>query len=818
MTQTRGVHPENGRSRWTTDKAPHRPAPTCGRDPAGSPGTQGRPLRICIVSSEFLGPFRNGGIGTAYTKLGEVLNGAGHDVTFLYTLGYDTDTEPIAHWIKVYRERGIQFVPLPESPVTLSSLSINLAISHRVFLWLREHDGFDVVHFPEYGGSGFHAILAKHQGLALEHTTTVVGLHSSARWLRFANDRMACTERDLEDDFIERRSAELADIVWSPGQYMLDWARQNGWDLRKPSHVQPYVVPSSEGDAPDRSQSRPVHELVFFGRQEVRKGLLVFLDAIDRFLETSESQDIDDLVVTILGKPTPVNGADSAEVIRTRSRHWPFPTQILADRNHEQAIEYLRGEGRLAVIPSIVENYPNTVLECLAFEIPFLASRVGSIPEQIHPDDVERVCFDPTPGSLADRLQRMLREGHAPARLSFNPEQNTREWVRWHERLLGERCQHTEMSRVADGRISAVDPTVSVCLVHYSRPHLLRQALDSIVNQDSRPLEVIVVDDGSPSVSVQQELEAIAVQYDFAGRGWRLVRQENRYLGAARNRAAADAKGDYLLFMDDDNVAKPHEISTFTAVARHTGADVVTCLMDMFQGEHPPGIRIMPDLRWLCTGANLPLSVFYNTFGDANAIIRRTAFQNVGGYTEEYGVTHEDWELFSRLTLKGYRVEVVPEALFWYRIGAGSMLRSTSVRRNYERSLRPYLEQIPEPYHPLIEMCLGRLLVDRGILRIAGGGAPAWPLRYKIVDGLNARLKQFSNLHRVGKKSIRGILQLQTRIIKRRSIRSGGVGDARSAFVDGPHGQHAPHLASQSSGSRLGRQDQVVPRAREGID
>jgi len=811
MTQSRGADPKNNRSRSTTDRSPRRLAPTFGRDPVESPGAQCRPLRICLVCGEFLGPFRNGGIGTAYTKLGQILNEAGHDVTFLYSNGRYTLTEPVEHWVKVYRECGIRFVPLPESPVNLTSISYRIAISYRVYLWLREHDGFDVVHFPECGGSGYHTLLAKHQGLLLRHTTTVVGLHSSSRWIRSANEQLACAEGDLEDDYIERRSAELADIVWSPGQYMLDWARQHGWDLRQRSHVQPLVVPIFEGGGPGQSRSRPVHELVFFGRQEVRKGLFVFLDAIDRLVETCQPQDVDNLVVTILGKPTPVNGADSEQVVRDRSRRWPFTTQILSDRNNEQAIEYLQGEGRLAVIPSLVENYPNTVLECLAFQVPVLASRVGSIPEQLHSDDIERVCFDPNPRQLADRLQRVLRDGHAPARLSFDPEQNTREWVRWHERLLGDLAEHTETSRMAGGRTGASDPTVSVCLAHYSRPHFLRQALDSIVNQDSSPLELIVVDDGSPSASVQQELEAIVQQYDFSGRGWRLVQQENRHLGAARNRAAAEAKGDYLLFMDDDNVAKPHEIMTFRYVARHTNADLLTCYADVFEGKHPADIHCTFDLRLLFAGPNLPLSLFHNTVGHANALIRRSAFFEVGGFHEEQGVDHQEWELFSRMMLKGYQVEVIPEALYWNRVRPGTTIRSTSIRRNYVRSLRPHLEQIPEPYHPLIEMCLGRSLVDRGLLGSdgqapslsnAGGSASSWPLRYKIVDGLNARLKQFSYLHRVGKKSIHGLLQLRRRIIKRRSVRCGGVGDARSAFVDGPQGQHAPHFASQASARR----------------
>jgi len=313
---------------------------------------------------------------------------------------------------------------------------------------------------------------------------------------------------------------------------------------------------------------------------------------------------------------------------------------------------------------------------------------------------------------------------------------------------------------------------------------------------------VIVVDDGSPSVSVHHELEAIALQYDFAGRGWRLVPLENRCVGAARNRAAAEAKGDYLLFMDGDDIAKPHELTTFKNVARHTNADLLTCYADVFKGQHPADIHCTFDLGLLFAGPNLPLSLFHNTVGHANALIRRTAFFEVGEFHEEHGLDHEDWELFSRMMLKGYKVEVIPEALYWNRSSPETTIRSTSVRRNYERLLRPHLEQIPGPYHQLIEMCLGRSLTDRGILGIGGGGPPAWPLRYKIVDGLNARLMQFSYVHRMVKRSIQGLLRLRTRITKRRSVRIGGVGDVRSAFVDGPQGQHAPHFASRASARR----------------
>ncbi len=514
---------------------------------AGSPSSLGisqlpaRPLRICIVSSEFLGPFRNGGIGTAYTKLAELLSEAGHDVTLLYTNGRFTVSEPIEHWVTHFRERGMRLVPLPDSPVKLASTSPNLSISYRVYLWLRDHDRFDIVHFPEYLGHGYYALAARRQGLILQRTSTVVGLHASTSWTRMANDSLTHTAAEMEDDFLERRSVELADVVWSPGRYMLSWVREQGWDLSNRTHVQPYVVPQAELPASGPGATRPVREIVFFGRQEVRKGILLFLAAIDRLAQSLEGLQRPSLIVTLLGKPAVINGQDSEQIIGERSQDWPFEVHVLSDWNHEEALEYLQGAGRLAVVPSLMENYPNTVLECLAYQVPFLASRVGGIPEQIAAEDLDRVCFEPRAEILAGRLLEASRQGHAPARLSFDPEQNSAAWVRWHEQLPGQVDRHRAAAGPAIEPGPAAEPTISVCIAHHNRPDYLRQALRSIVEQDRAPLEVIIVDDGSPGEEVQRELDAIEREFDFAGQGWRLIRQENRYLGAAQSRGGGGA-------------------------------------------------------------------------------------------------------------------------------------------------------------------------------------------------------------------------------------------------------------------------------------
>ena len=75
-------------------------------------------------------------------------------------------------------------------------------------------------------------------------------------------------------------------------------------------------------------------------------------------------------------------------------------------------------------------------------------------------------------------------------------------------------------------------------------------------------------------------------------------------LGAARNFAAKKARGKFLLFMDDDNYAKPYEISTFVRVVNHTGAQLLSSFVDYFSGLYAPTVLLF--LPLCCSLTPLP--------------------------------------------------------------------------------------------------------------------------------------------------------------------------------------------------------------------
>jgi hypothetical protein len=202
---------------------------------ADTSGTS-RPPRVCIATSDIVGPIRNGGIGTAYFSLAIALAEAGQDVTILYLNREYCEQGSLDDWRSFYRLRGISFVPIPESSTRILAPS-NVALSYDAYQWLQAGD-FDVIHFPEWQGFGYFTALAKHQGLFFQHATVCVGTHSPTTWHKAIDRQFLDGRDDLEITFMERQSVALADVVVSPSQYMLNWMRDNGWELPNKCYVQ----------------------------------------------------------------------------------------------------------------------------------------------------------------------------------------------------------------------------------------------------------------------------------------------------------------------------------------------------------------------------------------------------------------------------------------------------------------------------------------------------------------------------------------------------------------------------------------------------
>lgn len=116
---------------------------------------------------------------------------------------------------------------------------------------------------------------------------------------------------------------------------------------------------------------------------------------------------------------------------------------------------------------------------------------------------------------------------------------------------------------------------ISIVIATHNRPHFLLEALDCIAAQHCPPLEVIIVDDGS-GPKTRRAVACWRAREGGPPFALRYVRQDNAGPAVARNRGAALARGDYLQFMDDDDLMEPDTLLRLAAALRGRGGAVAS--------------------------------------------------------------------------------------------------------------------------------------------------------------------------------------------------------------------------------------------------
>jgi glycosyltransferase involved in cell wall biosynthesis len=660
-------------------------------------------LRICIITRDIRGPIRNGGIGTACWYLARYLKKCRHDITILYTLGKYCENKDIQFWTDYYKKFDIHFIPVPDAaiPSADGSLSRNLKNPRNVYEWIKDRN-FDLIHAPEWSGDAYYCLLAKKLNIAFKNTIFCITTHSPTIWSHEGNTKLVSDESILIRSYIEKKSVELADYVISPSRHMLSWMLDHGYKLKL---NQTFVNQNLIFDVNNRlknnkNNNKNIREIVFFGRLEERKGIVIFLKSITLL------QKITNIFfkVTFLGKKASVFDFDG--YIHDICSEWNFEWNIISNLDTEQAIKYLTQEGRVAVISSLLDNSPYTILECLMYKIPFITTNRGGIPELIHKKDRNKVIFDPIPSKLASKLKDALLNGASIPRPSHDIEEIMLTWKTWHHNLANELIKKKLIEKYYEPiSVKKAKPLVSICLAHFNRPNELHAALKSIQRQTYPNIEVILVDDGSTNPNAINYLKEIEPQ--FKKNGWKIIWQENKYLGAVRNTGVSHARGEYVLLMDDDNCAKPHEVDFFVKTMLSSDADILTCFHDTFTINNATSEKIIHK-RITPMGDSISSGIYFNCFGDSNSFIKTSVFRALGGFTEHWGVGKCDQEFFARAKLSGYNLYVVPEALYYYRISE-KRLRSlhTSWHAGDYRVIEAYRKKTPLELYDALLMAQG---------------------------------------------------------------------------------------------------------------
>jgi GT2 family glycosyltransferase len=196
---------------------------------------------------------------------------------------------------------------------------------------------------------------------------------------------------------------------------------------------------------------------------------------------------------------------------------------------------------------------------------------------------------------------------------------------------------------------------LSVIIPYYNMGKWLDEAVDSVINADSFPIELIIVDDGTDCV---ESLEALRRQTQKAP--WiRIISQENRGLGLARIRGVEEAQGDIVFFLDaDDSVDARFFGEGMSLLWRFSNISMVTAWEQYFGEVSKVWPKWDGDLPWML-GKNMTTPM---------VMVRRTAWLNCVRWQSDFANNYEDYDAWLSLMESGHRLFCIPEVRLYHRI------------------------------------------------------------------------------------------------------------------------------------------------------
>ncbi|MBN1932633.1 MAG: glycosyltransferase [Desulfobacterales bacterium] len=224
-------------------------------------------------------------------------------------------------------------------------------------------------------------------------------------------------------------------------------------------------------------------------------------------------------------------------------------------------------------------------------------------------------------------------------------------------------------------------PLVSVIIPTYNRGWTLKEAVDSVLTQDFRDFELIVVDDGSDD-NTPEILESYANSIC-------VIRQNNQGVSAARNKGVAAASGRFLAFLDSDDLWLPKKL---LAQVEFFNQDLKALICQTEELWIRNGLRVNPKKRHQKPSGNIfERSLALCLVSPSAVMIARSLFESVGGFDENLPAC-EDYDLWLRISCR-YPVYLIDTPLIIKRGGhADQLSRSPALDEYRIRALVKIIE------------------------------------------------------------------------------------------------------------------------------
>ena len=225
------------------------------------------------------------------------------------------------------------------------------------------------------------------------------------------------------------------------------------------------------------------------------------------------------------------------------------------------------------------------------------------------------------------------------------------------------------------------NPLISVIIPTYNRGWIIKEAIESVLAQDFKDFELIVVDDGSTDNT-----------FDILGsykKEIHLIRQENQGVSAARNAGVAMASGHFIAFLDSDDLWLPKKLSRQVEFF-HSNPNAVICQTEEIWLRNQ--VRVNPKKRHKKpSGMIFEPSLSLCLVSPSAVMIEQSLFDEVGGFDETLPAC-EDYDLWLRISCR-YPVCLIDTPLIIKRGGHDDQLSASSGLDKYRiQAIRNIIE------------------------------------------------------------------------------------------------------------------------------
>lgn len=627
-------------------------------------------MKIWYLTSEFPPTF-GGGIGMYVDIVSRMMAQEGNDVA-VFVRDNHTSEERVSDHLRHIRFKA-------EEGEEYARLGYWAALAYQYYKvvcrQIEQEGAPDLIEVQEYNAIGYYVLQYKYLGdTRLQQTKIVVHMHTPTFELSRVNRTPEYRFPEYWIGQMEQYCIKAADGLVTQSEFL-----KSKLSPYADCPIQVIPLPYQFSYAENLTYQCGDY-LLYAGRIEWRKGIVQLIAQMDRLWQEGCTTKL-----VALGGDTyfAPRACMLREMVKKKYAHRVEQGLLsFVDSVPPKELNRMMVQARAVVIPSIYENYPYTSIIAMSLGMPMLVSKQGGQAEQVLENGVNGFIFDwDDPDDCVNKIRALLalnkdelRQMGARAKERIQSvcsmEENAKMRTAFYNSVLEDAEPHTAYpflnpqpkTPLPDSIDRGVPGMLSIVISYYNLGRTIEETVQNLLQIEYDNYEIILVNDGSTDPESIQKLAQLRAKYPAL----QIIDIPNGGLANVRNVGAAHARGEFLAFMDADDLVDPSYYTRCIHVLnRYENVSFVYSWLQYFEGA---------DGVWTTFDTTLPYMLLANMLA-AFAVVRKADFVAFGQNRIEMEYGMEDYDGWLGLVENGRTGVCIPEPLCLYRIRKDSMAR-----------------------------------------------------------------------------------------------------------------------------------------------